>query len=159
MLVGQQTWARQKAPAAIDCPCDNNLGSATGSAIVNKTAKALERKLAKLVTKKRRLDLANQVRLAELELVDLRRARTPRSTLTINNLPRHTQACTVSDVNEGPLRKKPRAVETYRKAPEPPCYKGKTHLEYLEFIPACDQVFNTRPDAYCNDRSKVIYAQ
>ena len=58
---------------AIDCPCDNNCGSLTGFAIVDKTAKALKGKLVKLTTKKRWLGLAYQVRLAELELVDLRR--------------------------------------------------------------------------------------
>ena len=87
MLVGQQTWASQKAPAAINCPCNNNSGSPTESAIADKTAKALECKLTKLATKKCRLDLANQVRLAELELVNLPRSRTPRSTPTFNNLP------------------------------------------------------------------------
>ena len=98
---------------AIDCLCDNNPGSPTGSAIINKTAKVLKRKLAKLATEKCRLGLANQVRLAELELVNLRCAKTPRSILTINNLPRHTQARTVSDVNKSPLHKKPRPVESY----------------------------------------------
>ena len=67
MLVGQQTCAGQKAFAAIDCLCNNNPGSPTGSAIVNNTTEALERKLAKLATKKRWLNLTNRVQLAELE--------------------------------------------------------------------------------------------
>ena len=113
MSAGWQTWASQKAPTAIDCPCNNNLGNPTGSAIVDKTAKALERKLAKLATKKHRLGLANQVRPTELELVNLRHAKTPRNTPTIDNPPRHTQARTVSNINKGPLHKKPRLVESY----------------------------------------------
>ena len=113
MLVGRQTWAGQKAPAAIDCLCNNNPGSPTGSAIVDKTAKALERKLAKLATENCRLGLAKQVRLVELELVDLRCAGMPCSTPTINNLPSHTRACTVSDVNKGLLHMKPKPVKSY----------------------------------------------
>ena len=118
MLVRQQTPASQKAPTAIDCSCNNNSGSSTGSAIVDKTTKALEPKVAKLATKKRRLNLANQMRLARLELVDLRYSGTPYSTPTIDNLPRHTQACTISNVNESRLHKKPRPVESYQKALE-----------------------------------------
>ena len=97
--------------------------------------------------------------LAELELIDLRRAGTLCSTPTIDNPPRHTQARTVRDVNKSPLHKKLRPVKSYQKALEPPHYKGKMHQEYLKFIQACDQVFNTQPDVYCNDCSKAIYAQ
>ena len=88
MLVRQQTWASQKAPAAIDCYCNNNPGSFTGSAIINETSEALEHTLAKLAAKKCRLALANQVQLAKLKLVDLRH-RMPCSTATINNLQKH----------------------------------------------------------------------
>ena len=143
---------------AINCPCKNNPGSLTRSAIADKIFKALERKLAKLATKKQWLALANQLRLTKLELIDLRR-RTPLSTSTIDKPLRHTQARTISDVNEGPLYKKPKSVESYWKAPEHPCCEGKMHWEYLKFLRAYDQVFDTQPDAYCNDRSKVIYAQ
>ena len=93
MSAGRQTWAGQKAPKAIDRPCNNNPGSPIGPAIVDKTAKALECKLAKLATQKRQLDLANQVRLIKLELVNLRRGRTL------------CQARTTSDANESPLHK------------------------------------------------------
>ena len=103
-----QIWASQKAPTAIDCPCNNNPGSLIGSAIVNKTAKALERKLAKLATKKRQLDLGNQVQLAELQLVDLRCGKTPR------------QACTASNANKGLVYKKPQNAKSHWKAPELP---------------------------------------
>ena len=152
-----QTRANQKVLTAINCPCNNNPGSSIRSLVVNKTAKDLECKLAKLVTKKRRLGLANQVRLAELELVNLRRGGTPRSTPTIDDPPRHTQARTVSNVNEGSSHKKLKPVKSYQKALEPPQYEGKTHREYLKFICACNQVFDTRLDAYCNNRLKVIY--
>ena len=40
------------------------------------------------------------MQLAELELVDLRRGGPPRNNPMVDNLPRHTQACTVSNVNE-----------------------------------------------------------
>ena len=98
------------------------------------------------------------MQLAKLELINLRRSRTLRSTLKIDNPPKHTQAHTVSDVNESSLRKRSRLVKSYQKAPEPPRYKGKTHQEYFKFICACDQVFDTRSDAYCNNRSMVVYA-
>ena len=106
MLAKQQTWAGQEAPAAIDCPCNNNPGSPTGSAIVDKTAKDLERKLANLATKKCRLALANKVQLAELELVKMRQE-IPHSIHTIDKWPRHTQACTPSNANKSPTYKKP----------------------------------------------------
>ena len=61
MSVELQTWASQKALTAINCPRNNNPGSLTGSAIVDKTAKYLERKLPNLATKKRSLAIANQV--------------------------------------------------------------------------------------------------
>ena len=72
MSAGWQTQASQKAPTAIDCPLDNNPGSLIGSAIVKKTAKDPERKLANLATKKHWLALANQVQLAKLELAKMR---------------------------------------------------------------------------------------
>ena len=105
---------------AIDCPCNNNSDSPTGFAIVDETAKALERKLAKLATEKRRLDLANQVRLAELELVDLCRSRTPCSTPTINASPRHTRARIVNDINEG-LCARNQGASRAKKKPWSPC--------------------------------------
>ena len=90
MSIRQHTWAGQKAPTAIDCPCKNNPGSFIGSAIADKTSTAFDCKLAKLATEKWRLDLVNQVRLAKLELADLRRCRMPCSTPTTNSLQRHT---------------------------------------------------------------------
>ena len=159
MSAGWQIQASWKAPTAINCPCNNNPGSPTGSSIANKTAKALKGKLDKLATMKCQLGLANQVRLAELELVDLRRNGTPRNSPTIDNLPRHTRARTISDVNEWLLHKRPRPIKSYQKALEPPHYKNKAHQEYLKFNCACDQVFNTQPDVYCNNSLKVIYAQ
>ena len=53
MLAGRRTWAGQKALTAIDCPCNDNPGSLTRSAIVDKTAKDPEHKLANLGTQKR----------------------------------------------------------------------------------------------------------
>ena len=61
MLVGQQMQAGQKASAGINCPCYNKPGSPTRSVIINKTTKALERKLANLLTMKCLLALPNQV--------------------------------------------------------------------------------------------------
>ena len=52
MSARRQTQAGQKVLMAIDHSCDNNLGSPIGSLVVNKTAEDLERKLAKLATKK-----------------------------------------------------------------------------------------------------------
>ena len=95
MSAGRQTWAGQKTPKAINRFCNNNPGSPIESAITDKTAKALECKLAELATKKRQLDLANQVRPVELELVDLRRSGTP------------CQARTASDADKGLAYKKP----------------------------------------------------
>ena len=68
------------------------------------------------------------------------RSRTPHNTLTIDEPPRHTQARTASNVSKGPLRKKPRSIESYQKALELPQYKGKAHQEYLKFVCACNQV-------------------
>ena len=61
MSAGRQTWAGQKALTAINCPCNNNLSSLIGSAIVDKIAEDPEHKLANLATKKHWLALANQV--------------------------------------------------------------------------------------------------
>ena len=110
------------------------------------------------MTKKHWLALANQVRLTKLELAEMRQE-TSHSALTINKPPRHTRACTASDASNGPLRKKPRSVESYQKALEPLQYNGQAHREYLKFVCACNQVFDTQPDAYCNDRSKIIYTR
>ena len=85
MSAGQQTWASQKAPIAIDCPCNKNPGSLTGSTIVDETANNFERKLAKLATEKCWLDPAHQVWLAQFELVDLRQGRTLCQAHTANN--------------------------------------------------------------------------
>ena len=73
--------------------------------------KALERRLVKLAAEKCQLALANQVRLAKLKLVNLRRKMLC-STPTIDNPPKHTWACTISDVNKGLLHKKPRPVKS-----------------------------------------------
>ena len=110
--VGRQTQAGQKALTTINCSCNNNPGSPTGFALANKTFKALECKLVKLATEKQQLALANQIRLAELELVNLRRGM-PLSSPTIDKLPRHTQACNISNVNGSPLHTKPRSVKNY----------------------------------------------
>ena len=147
MSAGRQTWAGQKAFTAIDCSCNNNPGNPIGSAIIDKTAKALECKLTKLATEKCQLDLANQVRLVKLELVDLGQGGMP------------CQACTASDANEGPVYKKPQSAKSHWKALKPPQYEGKMHQMYLEFVCACNQVYNTQPDAYGNDDFKVIHAR
>ena len=115
MSVGWQTWAGQKAPITIDCPCNNNSGKPTRSTIVCETTQNHEHKLDNLATDKQQLPFANQVRLAKHELAEMPQ-RTPISTPTIDKLSRQTQACAASNVNKGTSHKNPQ---------KPPLFKSK----------------------------------
>ena len=68
----------------------------------------------------------------------------------------------IDDQSESEIRQEiPSVVPTYRSRPthmNPEPYKGKTSQERIEYIQACERVFDYSPIEYATDRSKIVWA-